>query len=211
MAAPFLGILQVNTTFHRPLGDVGNLETWKIPVRIKVVSETSSDEVVKSSRNYSDSFIEAWTKSALELVNEGAIAIITLCGFLATLHPVLQSKLPVPLGTSALLQIPFVQKLIPRGKKVGVITFDADNLGEEHLKAVGVSDRDISNGNIPIVGVTPNGNFQQILRNGKTFNYLEIEADVVEAARRLIEEQNNVGAIVLEYINMPTYKRASVE
>lgn len=204
--SPFLGILQVNTSFHRPPGDVGNLATWSIPVKIKVVTEASSDEVVTSSRNYSPSFVENWVNAALELVDEGAIAIITLCGFLATMHPVLQSKLSVPLGTSALLQVPFVLRLVPQGKKIGVITFDAANLGVEHLRAVGVAESDIAN--VPIVGVKPNGKFQRILREGEKFDYGAVEAEVLEAAQSLIEENDDIGGIVLECTNIPPYKAA---
>lgn len=199
---PFLGILQVNTSFHRPVGDVGNLRTWNIPVKIKIVTEANTDEVVTSSRKYSDQFVEAWVAAALELIEEGAIAIITLCGFLATMHPILQLKLSVPLGTSALLQVPFVQNLIPQSKKIGVLTFDSENLGEEHLRAVGVSDV----ANVPIVGVKPNGKFQRLMRNGEKFDYKGIEEEILEAAAELVKENPDVGGIVLECTNIPPYK-----
>lgn len=199
---PFLGILQVNTTFHRPLGDVGNLGTWKIPVKIKVVDEAKGDAVVKTSKNYAQSFVDLWVSAAEELVKEGAIAIITSCGFLATLHPELQSKIGVPVGTSALLQIPIAQHLIHPGKHLGIITFDAENLGSEHLKAVGVDY------NVPIVGVKPKGEFQQILRDGKEYNFKAIEAEVLEAIEKLIEENGDIGGIILECTNIPPFKSA---
>lgn len=227
---PFLGILQVNTTFHRPPGDVGNLATWQkhnIPVKIKIVTATDSDEVVKSSRNYSQHFIDSWLAAAQQLVEEGAIAIITLCGFLATLHPILQSKLSVPVGTSALLQVPIAFATTPGAsagaadaagataaagsteapkKKIGIITFDAANLGREHLVAVGVSADLIDNNQTPIVGVTPNGAFQRILRHNEPFDYNAIENEVVDAAQRLVRENEGVLGIVLECTNIPPYK-----
>jgi hypothetical protein len=60
MSQPFLGIPQVATTFYRPVGDVGNLNTWAIPVKIRVVTETVNDDIIKESSNYKDTFVEAW-------------------------------------------------------------------------------------------------------------------------------------------------------
>ncbi|CCH45858.1 hypothetical protein BN7_5445 [Wickerhamomyces ciferrii] len=198
---PFLGILQVNTTFHRPPGDVGNLSTWNIPIKIKIVEEASGDAVVKTSKNYSDEFVSHWIKAAKEFVDEGAIALITSCGFLATIHPRLQSEIPIPVGTSALLQIPIAQALIHPKKKLGIITFDADNLGKEHLIAVGV-DYDV-----PIVGVKRGGEFQQILRKGKEYDFKAIETEVLEAVDTLIRN-HDIGGIILECTNIPPFKNA---
>lgn len=199
---PFLGILQVNTTFHRPLGDVANPGTWNIPIKIKIVDKAVGDEVVKSSKNYNQSFVDLWVEAAQELVKDGAIALITSCGFLATLHPILQAKIGVPVGTSALLQIPIAQALISPGKQLGIVTFDSDNLGKEHLKAVGV-DYDV-----PIVGVKRGGEFQQILREGKEYNFKDIEKEVLDSVDQLLKEHDNIGGIVLECTNIPPFKNA---
>lgn len=205
MGAPFLGILQVPTSFHRPRGDVGNLETWSIPVKIRVVTEVANDDVVRESTGYKESFIEAWIKTALELVSEGAVAIITSCGFLATIHPLLQERVPVPVGTSSLIQIPWAQSIIGKNKKLGILTFDAKYLGSEHLKAVGVDYH------VPIVGVKQGGVFHQVLREGLEDNFKRIEDEVVEAAVKLVNQNPDIGGIVLECTNIPPFKRAIFE
>lgn len=192
----------MNTSFHRPLGDVGNPGTWKIPIRIKIVQEAKGDAVVKTSRNYEQSFVDIWVQAARDLVEEGAIALITSCGFLATLHPTLQSKIGVPVGTSALLQIPIAKALIPKDKELGIVTFDSENLGKEHLSAVGV-DYDV-----PIVGVKKGGEFQKILRDGKPYSFEAIEAEVLEAVDKLLQENDNIGGIILECTNIPPFKNA---
>lgn len=192
----------MNTSFHRPLGDVGNPGTWKIPIRIKIVQEAKGDAVVKTSRNYEQSFVDIWVQAARDLVEEGAIALITSCGFLATLHPTLQSKIGVPVGTSALLQIPIAKALIPKDKELGIVTFDSENLGKEHLSAVGV-DYDV-----PIVGVKKGGEFQKILRDGKPYSFEAIEAEVLEAVAKLLQENDNIGGIILECTNIPPFKNA---
>lgn len=192
----------MNTSFHRPLGDVGNPGTWKIPIRIKIVQEAKGDAVVKTSRNYEQSFVDIWVQAARDLVEEGAIALITSCGFLATLHPTLQSKIGVPVGTSALLQIPIAKALIPKDKELGIVTFDSENLGKEHLSAVGV-DYDV-----PIFGVKKGGEFQKILRDGKPYSFEAIEAEVLEAVDKLLQENDNIGGIILECTNIPPFKNA---
>ena len=47
---PKLGVLQLNTAFPRPPGDVGNTTSWgDIPVVIRVVAEADTESVVGGS------------------------------------------------------------------------------------------------------------------------------------------------------------------
>lgn len=76
--------------------------TWTIPIKIGIVIEVAHDDVVRVSENYSSSVVHSFGSAALELVDQGAGSIITSCGFLAAVHNELQSRIPVPLGTSSL-------------------------------------------------------------------------------------------------------------
>lgn len=204
MTTPFLGVLKVNSIFPRPPGDVASLGSWNIPVKVKTVTKSSVYEVVETSNDYDPAFVQAWIDSARELIEEGAVAIVTSCGFLAALHPVLQAEFPLtPIGTSSLLQIPSAQQLIAPGKRIGVITFNGDVLGERHLKAVGADPT------TPIVGVT--GSFQTMIKtDDPNYNYdLEtFNKEHVEAAKKLMTENDNIGGIVLECANMGPFRHA---
>jgi hypothetical protein len=47
--APFLGVVMLDTRFPRPVGDLGNLATWPVPVNIRVVRGIWPDKVVQSA------------------------------------------------------------------------------------------------------------------------------------------------------------------
>ena len=56
---------------------------------------------------------------------------------LALLQDELKAALGVPVATSALMQVPMVQALLPAGKRVGVITISKPSLTADHLAAAG--------------------------------------------------------------------------
>lgn len=160
------------------------------------------EEVVGTSRAYRDEFIQGWVDAADLLIREGAVAIVTSCGFLATIHPILQKKFPtVPIGTSALLQINIANSLCEPGKRAGVITFDGDVLDKTHLKAVGAPE------DTPIVGVEKGGSFDQFIRKATPYDFKAHEKSLVQAAKKLVSEHENIGSVILECANMPMHRR----
>lgn len=80
---PKLGILQLQTTFPRPIGDVGNNETWgDIPVVIKAISGADMETIVGGS--WSASLANAFIAEGRRMIAEdGVVALITSCGFVS--------------------------------------------------------------------------------------------------------------------------------
>ena len=196
-----LGILMLEARFARILGDMGNAETWPFPVLYRVVAGASPERVVlRGAAGLRDDFIAA----ARELVAQGAEAITTNCGFLALFQAELAAAVGVPVATSALMQVPWVQALLPPGQRVGVITVSAGSLSARHLAAAGVA-RDT-----PIVGTEGGREFFRVLILGEKedLDVAAAEADILEAGAELIRRHPDVGAIVLECTNMPPYADA---
>src|SRR5215475_906523 len=129
-----VGILMLEMKFPRIPGDMGNGLTWPFPVLYKVVPGATPDRVV---RHKSQGLIDAFLDAAAELVQLGADGITTTCGFLSLYQKELASHVGVPVATSSLMQIPFVERILPPGKRVGVLTVSAVNLSEQHLVAAG--------------------------------------------------------------------------
>lgn len=198
-----LGVLMLEARFPRILGDMGNAATWPFPVLYKVVSGASPEKVVlKGAAGLLPDFIAA----AQELVRLGAEVITTNCGFLSLFQRELAAAINVPVATSSLMQVPWVQATLPPGKRVGLVTVSAATLTPQHLTAVGVA------ADTPVTG-TENGRefFRVLIKAEKEEMDVDLAAqDVVEAALRLIREHPEVGAIVLECTNMPPYA-ASVQ
>jgi hypothetical protein len=193
VAAPFLGVLMLDTRFPRVPGDVGNPASFAIPVRHVVVGGASPQRVVREG---DPSLLQPFVDTAKELVREGARAITTSCGFLVQFQAAMQAALPVPVWTSSLLKLP--ELAAP-----GVITVDALSLGTAHLRAAGVD------ATVPVVGLAQGCHLQRaLLEDLPTIDAALATADVVEAAQRLVTRWPTVREIVLECTNMPPYAKA---
>src|SRR5947209_17463423 len=126
-----VGILMLETRFPRIPGDMGNAETWPFPVLYKVVPGASPRRVVcERSEGLLDEFLAA----AEELVRLGADGITTTCGFLSLYQRAIAAHVGVPVATSSLMQTPFIERVLPPGKRVGILTLSAASLPGEHLR-----------------------------------------------------------------------------
>jgi hypothetical protein len=196
-----LGILMLEARFARIPGDMGNGATWPFPVLYRVVSGASPEKVVmQGAAGLLPEFIDA----AKELIRFGAEAITTNCGFLALFQKELAAAVGVPVATSSLMQVPWVQATLPPGKRVGIVTVSAATLGPAHLQGAGVPL------DTPVAGVE-NGEelFRVLIKAEKDdLDIARAERDVVEAGRALVAKSPEVGAIVLECTNMPPYAAA---
>ena len=105
-----VGILMLGTRFPRIDGDIGNAGTWPFPVMYRVVPGASPDRVVRlQAKGLLDAFIDA----GKDLIRHGADGISTNCGFLALFQDEFSAALDVPVATSSLMQVPFVERLLP--------------------------------------------------------------------------------------------------
>src|SRR5919109_3598562 len=130
-----VGVLMLDTQFPRIPGDMGNATTFPFPVRYHRVPGASPDLVVRQgSRQLLPAFIEG----ARFLAREGVQAITTNCGFLARFQRELAASVSVPVFTSSLLLVPLVHRMLPPGRRVGIMSVDATALGPEHLAGAGI-------------------------------------------------------------------------
>jgi hypothetical protein len=196
-----LGILMLEARFPRIPGDMGNAGTWPFPVLYKVVSGASPDRVVlKGAEGLLPDFIAA----GRELISLGAEAITTNCGFLALFQRELSTALGVPVATSALMQVPWVQATLPPGRRVGIVTVSARSLTPAHLAGAGAPL------DTPVAGTEHGREFFRVLIRAERDD-MDVDLarqDVVDAALALVAKHPDVGAIVLECTNMPPYAAA---
>ncbi len=192
-----LGILMVDSTFTRFVGDIGNAQTWPFPVQYKVVRGASPSEMI--SLEASD-VLQPFKDAADELISDGVDGITTTCGFLALYQKDLVDHCPVPVCTSALLQVPLVERLIPENQRVGVLTYSAEALNAAHLEAAGVA------ADTPVVGIPRDSEFFRWIIEGDDQVPIEsIRDDALDAAKRLVAENPEVGAIVSECTNLTPF------
>jgi Asp/Glu/hydantoin racemase len=193
-----LGILMLEARFPRIPGDMGNAGTWPFPVLYRVVRGASPDRVVlQGARGLLPDFVAA----AQDLVAQGAEAITTNCGFLSLFQREIAAAVGVPVATSSLMQVPWVQATLPPGKRVGVLTVSKGSLTPAHLEAAGVPL------DTPVMGTEGGREFFRVLIRAEAvdMDVVLAEQDILEAGRALVAAHPEVGAIVLECTNMPPY------
>jgi len=198
-----VGILMLETRFPRIPGDMGNAETWPFPVLFKVVPGASSRRVVcDKAAGLLDEFLGA----AGELVRLGADGITTTCGFLSLFQRQIAAHVGVPVATSSLMQIPLIERVMPPGKRVGVLTVSAANLTAEHLLAAGADPA------TPVVGTDNGSEFTRVMINDEErLDVAAAEHDILAAGDTLVTTHSDVGAILLECTNMVPYARVLSE
>lgn len=185
----------LQTRFPRPLGDVGNAQTFSFPVRRWVVQGATPERVVRGSGT---DLLQPFIEAGRALVDQGCSAISTSCGFLALWQRELQAALPVPVWTSSLLQLADLQH-----GQAGVITIEAASLTAAHLRAVGADPA------TPVEGITPGSPLHQTLLQDLTqLNQVDAQEQVLAAAARLRQRCPQIDTVVLECTNLPPYAGA---
>src|SRR5881409_4341223 len=132
-----VGILMLDTRFPRISGDMGNAATFPFPVRYHRVSGADPDLVV---RRGAEGLLPAFVDGARALEGEGVGAITTNCGFLVKYQQALAAAVRVPVFTSSLLLVPLVHRLLPAGRRVGIMTVNSAGLTPEHFAGAGIGD-----------------------------------------------------------------------
>ncbi|KAF7672886.1 hypothetical protein GT037_008837 [Alternaria burnsii] len=201
-----LGFLAIQVDIHRPPGDPFNCRTWSFPLIHELVEDSGEAKIVTKDP-YDDDLLARFVRAGISLAERGAVGLITSCGFLALAQDRLASQLPIPLATSALLQIPSILILLPKHTVVGVLTYDSARLGAIHLQALG-----LNASRIRIRGMPAQGHLRKVIQCGAIYEASAMEREMVEQAMRLIEEaeldRQTIGAIVLECTQMPPYAEA---
>jgi Asp/Glu/hydantoin racemase len=176
---------------------MGNALSWPFPVHYKIVGDATPERVVLRR---ADGLLGPFIDAARELVADGVDGITTNCGFLSLFQEELAEAVGVPVATSSLMQVALVNRLLPKGKRAGILTISASTLTPHHLEKAGVP------AGTPI-GTTEGGRefTRAILGNEMELDVEAARQDNVEAAQRLAGDNPDLGAIVLECTNMIPY------
>ena len=199
-----IGILVMDARIERIPGDVGNPATFPFPVICRTVAGATLTRLISErDRSLLEPFIEAgW-----ELVRQGVKALTTTCGFMALFQQELAAEFPVPVFTSSLLQLPFIERTLRPGDRIGIVTADAGKLTEEHLRRAG---GDVSR--LTVCGLENEPHFKDAIFSGSgRLEPSKVEDEVVARARQMVRADPAIRAILLECSNLPPYAAAVQE
>ena len=191
-----LGMLMLDSRFPRIPGDAGNPDTWPFPVEIAVVKGATPQEIVCADNR---AFVDAFVEAGQMLVASGCAGIATTCGFLTVLRPQLTAALGVPVAASALEQAAQIHATLAPDRQVGVLTISKNSLSSAHLEAAGVP------AGTTVFGLEGSHFARSILGNQTTLDVACAGREMVQAAKNLVHQAPDTGAILLECTNMVPY------
>ncbi|MDR3254637.1 MAG: aspartate/glutamate racemase family protein [Synergistaceae bacterium] len=197
-----IGILILDAAYPRIPGNVGNAATYDFPVRYKEVKGASIERLLNER---DPSLLEPFIRGARELEAEGVRAISGACGFMALFQPQVASAVDVPVFLSSLLQIPFIRQTLKPSQKIGVISANAGALTDEHFRNVGIA----PDTPLAVYGMEDQFEFRtSVLEEKGTLDSDRIEEEVLRVVLRMMRENPEVAAIVLECSDLPPYAHA---
>lgn len=198
--APRLGILRLDTTFERTVGDAGNPASWPFPVHVEVVAGAHAHPTVEGRIDLAP-FVAAMHRCEAA----GVSAITTTCGFLARQQGALADAARVPVATSALLAYPTLRArwAVEPTARIGILTISAEAFDAALLRAAGLD------GQALIVGLPRDGAFARVFLDGTTpLDAAALVAEIVAVASAAVEAQPAITGWLLECANMPPYRQA---
>ncbi len=196
--APVIGIIMLNTDFPRPLGDVGNPESYQYRVQIFKLSHAKVENVV--FQQLSEKVIQEVITAGQALKAQGVNILTTSCGFLAPLQERVQREIGLPFIASSLCLLPFLRQCFGAQRPIGIITFDSNNLKEANFN--GHYDDQLL-----IAGIEGGQELHAVIKNGRqTLNESRARADVLDAAQQLMAKKPS--CLLLECTNLSPYKDA---
>lgn len=192
-----IGVLATESFFPKPPGHIKNPSSLPFTTCYEVLRGVTVPELLyRPSPAIQNTILEA----ALSLEMQGVKAITGSCGFLALYQSLVANAVKVPVFVSSLIQVPLAYQVT--GQKVGVITADSSVLNSHYLKAV-----DANHVPVAIAGMQNAEEFASvILRNERNDMDLDlVEEELITVTRQLLENNPDIGALVLECTDLPPY------
>lgn len=194
---PTLGILMLEGKMANVTGLMAGDDTFPYPTVRHVVAGA------RTPRTPDDAIamLPLYEQAARQLAPE--VDVITAnCGLIALLQEELADAVDVPVVTSSLLSVPTVARLIGPRRRVGILTFFRDAVGERNYVASGWSSEEIP---VSVAGVDGSEAWLEFLETKEAPPVLrrQLGADLRAAIDELLEREPTVGALVSECTMLP--------
>ncbi|KGT73225.1 hypothetical protein MA20_45650 [Bradyrhizobium japonicum] len=185
-------------------GDTGNASTWSVPVRYKTVPGMNVARILGPK---GAELTSAVVHAATELVREGVQLITCGCGYSIRYQEAVRKAVGVPVFLSSLLLAPFLEKMLPPGKALGIVVASKCSLTQDMLETAGlranIADR------VVVAGLEHAPVFARTwIESEGDLDVSAVEADVVNAAVALLDDRPNIGMLLLECGDLPPYAAA---
>lgn len=173
-----------------------NPSTFNFPVITETVEGAWVENVVRGDPPLEPAYIAA----ARRLVDRGAVAISSTCGFSIRHQPAVAASVNVPVAMSNLLLLPALLRQLPFTSKIAVLTYDSSHCGDDLLAVKDLAER----GRI-VVGGIEGGKFwhDELKRPAPPIDVAAIETDVAACITRLRAAHPEITSILFECAAFP--------
>lgn len=196
-----IGIVLLNVGYPIVPGNVANACTWNFPVSYVKVNNVDSPRL----HTKDPTIIDELAASANELVKENGVrAVICACGYFGRWQKQLRERVDVPVYASSLIQIPMIKMGLKKDQKIGVLCAVTRTFDNELLECCGVDDPSC----LVIKSMEEAPEFSAIPRDRDTMNNTKCREEFIQAAKEMVAEHPEIGAILLECSDMPPYAAA---
>ena len=197
IAGGAIGILVLDLCYPLLPGNVANASSYNFPILYKVLKDTTIPMIMRGD----PALLEMIVEGGQELISQGARAIIGACGYFANYQKEAAAALDAPVFLSSLLQVPVIAQSLKPEQKVGIICAVEESLTPATLENCGVTDLS----RLVITGAQDLPEFQNILNCTGRFNSRVLEGELVDLARKFVNDNPDIGAVLLECSDMPPY------
>nr|WP_247493179.1 hypothetical protein [Bradyrhizobium sp. 142] len=182
-------------------GSMLNPATFNFPIIFETVTGAWVENVVRGDPALEPSFIAA----ARRLVERGAVAVSSTCGFSIRHQAAVAKATNVPVVMSSLLLLPALLRQLPASAKIAVLTYDSTHVAEDLL---GVDDP-AERARIVIGGIE-GGKFwhDELKRPPPPVDAAAIEKDVAACTERLRIAHPDISIILFECAAFPLVSSA---
>ncbi|XSC42572.1 hypothetical protein ACF1BQ_029960 [Bradyrhizobium sp. RDT10] len=106
-----------------------------------VISETVTGASVEKISRGDPALESAYIAAARRLVERGAVAISSTCGFSVRYQSAVAAAVNVPVAMSSLILLPTMLRQLPASASIAIVTYDSARLGEDLLGIDNPADR----------------------------------------------------------------------
>ncbi|TIX45920.1 MAG: hypothetical protein E5W81_01520 [Mesorhizobium sp.] len=196
MTDKVLGILELETKPVEHAGFMAGPDTFPFPVKRRQVPGAFTRNVIDGDTSVAAGYVAA----ARELERQGVSAIVSNCGFTGLYQAAVAQAVSIPVAMSSLLLVPFVARTLRPGSKIGLLTYDAPKLTENHYACAGWSSKDIS---VAVGGIEGSELWYEFAKPAPNIDVAVLIRDVRAAARKLFDVNPDIGAFVFECTAFP--------
>ena len=199
MAGEVIGIMVLTSRVLFFPGNVSNAYTYDFPVRYLHVEGANQDNIHAGDKSLVPSLI----KTAKQLEIDGCRAIFGNCGYCGHFQKEVAEAVDIPVYMSAVIQVPWIFAGLKKDQKIGVLCGDAPNLTWNLFEACGATKEQYER--CVIVGCEDGEAFRNVLEDTGSMNYAAIRKEMMDRVEKMLRENPDIGALLLECTEMPPY------